>query len=576
MISKFFNILLFLITTALLDNQSISVLFLSLLISFSNISLAIGLLLPIASFFNPVILLSFFLFQVFFDKKNIKQGLLVGAPIILIFLISVLIDIYYEIDIKTIFSFITGDIRNLREYIISLPFGWVNNLTLLISYSLFFVLIPYLRDKINNSFYIGLIISLSVSMLLGFLEVIGFDSGVKTADFWLNQGRYSFTFSDPNAFGLFALISITLLFDYSRKQEVNYRRVLYGFVILLFLLGLYSGSRTYILGFILILLIFLFQKRKKVFCIISLLILAIFISHNILIECCSSYIILVKSILPQGIHRVVDVLAISNLKETFFSRFIFNKINLAVIFDYPVSGVGFNHFRSIMPEYKSVLDSSIGTWSDNSNNFYLGLISECGIIGLFSLLLVSLKFKLQRNSKIITITSFVFLFLLVLGPHVEFIEIMLILAVLFSQCFEYRDKKFNIKTKILLLICLLVFTYIHSSSSIVSRGLYSEEKEGDRLYRWTTNRALLVLDCDKSFVSVRAVHPDIIENPVMIKTEIDGIKSEVELGDSSINKIAYSCKEQGSVMKVHVKRIFKPSDYFETKDNRTLGIQVLH
>ncbi len=106
------------------------------------------------------------------------------------------------------------------------------------------------EHELRESFSFFLLLFFPVSMLFflcqRYFHLSGFQN---TNDWWIAQGRWSATFSDPNAFGLFVLLLLAPLCWKLKSLGNRFWSVAVALLFLCLLpLGLESGSRSLLLG----------------------------------------------------------------------------------------------------------------------------------------------------------------------------------------------------------------------------------------------------------------------------------------------------------------------------------------
>lgn len=274
--------------------------------------------------------------------------------------------------------------------------------------------------------------------ILEHLKVLPFDLP-KPGAFWLATGRPAFTLTDPNALGIIALlilVSTSLLKHFSRERAeltfaFNSKQNLIA--LMAFCAGVFSGSRTFFFGLFIWSLLVLWNKKPR-WCFVGLGIFAAFvISLNLIFNISQinqneTYVALA----PIGMQRVFASLSFSDFNAAYSSRVIFNLAAFKMWLDHPIFGVGIGQFLISAQPY---LPNTAG-WSDNANNFYLGLLAETGLFGFAAFVLPLLRVKLQiRGDSVDAVSTrilVVFFCTLILGPHLEFDEIVLFVGVLIS------------------------------------------------------------------------------------------------------------------------------------------------
>jgi len=347
---------------------------------------------------------------------------------------------------------------------------------------------------------------------------------------------------DPNALSLSAFLMLGFL-KYQGQRNINFL-----IVSISLLLGLFSGGRLYILGTALLFLLYLIRtfRLKTVLATLSLASLTVF----------SLFYLTPKENFPVGIQRVYDTVTLNNIESTLMNRVSFNLVSIRMFSAHPIFGIGSgNYKRELLPfSY-----SSLGTWSDNANNFYLQLLTEQGIFGFIIFCLCF--FRLRK----INVSNFdpslnaliIFALLLLFGPHIEFLEVSFLCGVLFQRSLTGIT---HTKTTLLFsgfsalcLSCIAIFS---------TRGVYPYEyNEG--FFRWTKDKAVIRIDCRKPllFSSGREKIINVIlwSNDFNIQFPLSGAPKNVEV----------PCAGRSRLVTVSTEDTFTPPS-----DNRTLGVKI--
>lgn len=563
----FFSLLLFIPKSLFIIFVPISIL------SYLSPILTIGLILPFAGILTNYFLLASALLVLFFQVEDLKKGILTFLPFLIIVFSSLIFDFYYEIDFYSLKHLIGLEFTTLSNYLSNQPFGLINNLTLVLNYIIFFSLIFYFKNKDLSQLYIGLIISLTIAFLLSILDYFEIIDFLAQDYFWKKQGRYYFTFSDPNSFGLFCLLALILLFDYQKKLSAYKKYFIIFLSVVVLCLAFLSGSRTYLVGLIIFIAFVLYLNHKKYFLISLISLSALFVSHNLFSNFSSEYIINLKNLVPTGTHRIIDGLLVANINETFFSRAIFLKLNVGVINEYPLTGVGFNHFRDFILEIAHLNNINIGNWKDNTNNFYLGIISELGFIGFIAFLIVFLSFRIDKNSSpILRAGLYTFLIALFFGPHLEFIEICILFSILVAK--TTNSKNLNYKFYFIPFIIIYIFIYKDVSFK-VERGLYNKEQVGNKTYQWTSTNSRFLLLCENNTAQLKVkTFPQLKENPnFKIKIKYNNQEYIRSFNKNLEERISIDC-QKSLMVEISANSCFFPAEHFSSNDKRCLGVQV--
>ena len=208
--------------------------------------------------------------------------------------------------------------------------------------------------------------------------------------------------------------------------------------------------------------------------------------------------------LPTGARRGVEALALDRIAETFFSRSVFLDMNWVALRENGVWGVGPGRFRYYAPALATVAGYDLRGWIDNSNNFYLGVVAEFGILGAGVMLLAALR---RRGSSSMAqgdgAVVFCLLALLITGPHVEAPEVALIYSMVLGILTLPRIASIKAGAGIsdglaVLKLCGLGIVVIGAAVAETTRdrGVYGWEREGHGMHQWLSPVASVERFCN--------------------------------------------------------------------------------
>jgi O-antigen ligase len=390
-----------------------------------------------------------------------------------------------------------------------------------------FMLRPSLRRRAVTSLMYSVLLSAGV-LLVDYLFLATPLMHSAKSEYWLALSRISGTLSDPNALGIVSALVIFLALAASWQANFTLR---FAAIAVCIFLGLLSGSRTFVLGMAL-LLAFLLARRIPLRWL-SLFIFSAAVCFQLLpggwIESLSRY-------LPEALARVVLSAHHEFMLEQLFSRNAFWSVAFAVISDYPWIGVGPAGFASSFVSYAHALSLNTGVWFDNANSQYLSILAELGLIGTV-LILVAFILPAGRNlgptlaslSRLLIASrpqesragmsasmleasqisasaterhwlraaTFVFCILLIFGPHLFFVEVAVVAALLVNGTPTLRRNKLSassLPSALALPVTFLVFFGL----IFISRpgfGLYHWESQEERYFRWSSVRARFPVLC---------------------------------------------------------------------------------
>ena len=139
-----------------------------------------------------------------------------------------------------------------------------------------------LRSSFENGLLIGLIPAAIISGIQIF--ALGLITLPNQSPYWTSLGRFTGTFTDPNAFGLFIALALPFFFIKSKDRGVlaNLSRV---YLVIWPVFALYSGSRTFFLALAGYLVVLLYQRSRSVFWVMAILALLLLPVATLLQSC---------------------------------------------------------------------------------------------------------------------------------------------------------------------------------------------------------------------------------------------------------------------------------------------------
>jgi len=270
-----------------------------------------------------------------------------------------------------------------------------------------------------------------------------------------------------------------------------------SFVSLVVMAGLLSGSRTFIL--LLILLAgALVARRSRRYLVAATVIALLAVCVVSLVDHFTPIIsrIIADQSLPEGARRGLQALSLDRFSTTLFSREIFLSIGREIFYQAPMFGVGPDRFRDYVPLVGGELGLLSG-WSDNSNNFYLGLLAELGLVGGIAFFLsVSRRRLLCLEGQIISPLGVIVILALAMltGPHIDSPEVLVLVSTLIALTTQEREISVRLKAALTIPFILLgVF-----ASPLRESGVFGWEGDTNHLSRWLSPKAHLILPCYSS------------------------------------------------------------------------------
>ncbi|MCB0344263.1 MAG: O-antigen ligase family protein [Bdellovibrionales bacterium] len=542
-------------------------------------ALLFGFLVPLLTIFGPGTALILAIVFALSEKRRWTLGDLIwAAPLLSLLAASYCAEVFFE---KLAFLPNFG------------TFDWVG-LENLLRFALVPILFKIFSDSASarESALKGMAAALPVAALVGYLQKNGTLTSLMLPNqtyYWDSLGRYTSTFSDPNAAGIFLILLLPFIVNGFTSQN-RFGTILYLLALccLLYSASL-TGSRSFILGAALYLFLFCYSHSRKATLLLTLI---GFCSVGLLdylrmyqIDSYQSTLLM----LPEAARRGLDAISFLNIAQTFHTRLVFWKIGIEIWQDNPLFGVGFDRFAEWAPFYSLQLNHNLGAWTDNSNNFYIGLLAETGIIGLGLFLLALAALHVRPSSPedheqnylspaIFSLSCLVIL--LFFGPHLVFDEVSILTAIVMAACLNVEHSRIRLSSTIILSIAAAAGAAWQASSG--EYGFYTWEKSSNgEFFRWSTQQSTGSLDCSPEThhaeLLLRAANPDLSRRPLRVTIHGPSQGVELKLTSPEINKVVLTC---GSAPKVRywieTSRSWKPSLHSNTLDNRELGLQVLN
>jgi hypothetical protein len=427
------------------------------------------------------------------------------------------------------------------------------------------------------------------------------DLFVNQSAYWTSLNRLCASFSDPNAFGIFAfLVSglvLGLVFTSDGARLLNHVEQQLAVICgaLFISIGPFSGSRSFFLGLALLASAYLFSRNRRaaigflLMCLTTLVFLSTSAGEGVITT------LLGFGWLPEGARRIISAMQLSAITETLYSRIVFLQIGVELWLDHLLVGAGFGGFRALVVPYADYLTIPTGTWSDNANNYYLSILAELGVIGLIGLVLCVKRLARKPGATWWHFTTVIcFGGLLFFGPHLDFDEVSVLFAALVGSAFSVT--RLQIRFAKLVPALSLVAMVIIVAASEQSYGFYSWEREANHFFRWTTGRSAGYQKCDsdqKARIKFQVVHPNIADQPIRLGFTASGNQSrsyvitQFNKGQPAFTATAeFECRDlpkrlshlkglPGIFWRMQVSPLWIPGQVLKgTRDPRALGIRV--
>lgn len=415
---------------------------------------------------------------------------------------------------------------------------------------------------LKNKFKAQLLLGLIIGFIVNVCFVIYWQSGFKPDDsvsFWTGQGRFGGFFTDPNAAAITSFLFLTLSTFSDRKAFVLAS-------ILSLVIAIASGGRSFFLAVGLWIIMWIGGSGKISKFKLLLAPLTVWGILNALIIFIPSLQDTLSSNLPVGLSRVLNSLLLPTMSEYLYNRFLFATAAISIFDASPLTGIGVGQFKNVFPFY---VDSSIGTWTDNANNFYLGIIAEQGILGaLFLFIGVRSLSYTDYSNKSLHYAVVAFLLLLLVGPHLEFLEVAILFGVILGQVVNETKPlpKSIIASTIPSALILMIITLSNE------RGLYPWERDAHGLFRWSKIRSVVNVKCidNKALITLSTFAPSGLE--LVMRTSNSSREIFVNASPSSEN---FECIGKDSIqIYLTSNATWSPSETFKNSDPRKLSVML--
>ncbi|NMC61809.1 MAG: O-antigen ligase family protein, partial [SAR324 cluster bacterium] len=385
-------------------------------------ALLLGIASPLLPGFAPGALLLLAICYCIFLIPKLPREIISWAswPIALLF-IYVMVAIIQGFDpeiIKILYLGIDGPgdkgFRNIVQFLTVSPPSYLTLIEAVSRYYVFFLIFSWFSYQVSErgAFLKGILLCFPFAATAALLSYLGYLSTnfLSQSDYWNAQNRFSGTFSDPNAFGVFSAFILPLVVSVIQSHK-GWKRISLGLLYIVSLsMAMLSGSRSFILG-ILIFVFFMMLLKNKRATVVSLFFgLVLIFVWNMWLWLAPGSSTVFETSLPVALRRLFETISVDQIEQALFSRALFYETALRMWNSSPVLGVGFNAFRDYVPIFTLMSGSDIGMWIDNANNWYLQILAEMGIIGAIAFVYAALQLKIEGVDK--TVQIFVPLFVI--------------------------------------------------------------------------------------------------------------------------------------------------------------------
>ena len=398
---------------------------------------------------------------------------------------------------------------------------------------------------------------------------------------WDSLGRFSGLASDPNALGVVLGLSLWIF-------SLVGARVPFFVLAPILVAGVVSGSRTFLLIVAILAMIKIWRQAKPraiLFgggLVLSLILLVTYLDGSGgLLES-----FLRKEWLPPGIKRGISALSLARLEETFLSRSIFVDFARFIGAGHWLFGVGADRFIDYAALAGAKLDLARG-WRDNSNNFYLGLLTELGIVGVFffAVAVIGRRLRSERDASLNRAALLMLAIIGFTGPHTDFTEALILVSVIVALTSEPR----RLASGVYLLVSLCAVTLGVFAATRHEQGVYGWTASDQSASRWLSHNAEIELSCGvnngsgESFAEL-ILRPRYIpqSEPLLVKygdalSNRDGNSAELLMTSGDDRRVLIKCDVDESKKRVKVLTSPAWSPYRAwpgaSRDRRILGVE---
>jgi len=411
--------------------------------------------------------------------------------------------------------------------------------------------------------------------------------------FWDTLQRIPATFTDPNAFGVAMLLMLPILWEYARRCTPRWATLTRGIVMMSLVLVAFSGSRIGALGLLIVAAgAMLRRPRLAVGAALAALVLIAVLNGFPSVRQLAT-----APSMPETVRRVADGVVVSNVSQTFFSRAVFLQISARLLAANPWLGIGLERYRDYVVQLSTGAEGVQPLWSDNSNNFYLGLAAELGVLGFLCFLALVSSFRLRQSAApLVRWTLGAFAVALLFGPHIEFCEVAILFGALLAATVEPRaiaaaggaaTRAGIVATNHrgwAVAVAIALIPAIAIKGSFSQYGFYPWERDGARFFRWTGMQAqgwvLCAPGAETTALYLRASRPPGVAMTPTVKVSAVGAALQlVPLQGDAISKVELLCPGEDREVFLQYAVTVEPP-YFGWRrgslgDARLLGVQVI-
>lgn len=489
-----------------------------------------------------------------------------------------------------------------------------------------------LKRKILNI----LIASASFSLVFAFIQLY-LKKDLANTPFWVRLGQINATFKDPNSAAAFFSAIIPILIAAALVSSKKLALSLFGLALMSLHIVNAAGSRSAFLALIFSLIIFTYLLLKRIYCSEkkkrNLIIGLILISLAVLVL----FNLFASNRLASRLRWSIQFFDRNISLDEFFNRRLYYwRAALAMVSDYPLSGVGIGAYIIELPNYLKELNLPFKE-TDSALNHFLQVAAELGLIGALLIIVVAViisKYLLKivksapaRTEEeilniglIASLTSLAsnFLFHTFIGSYEIKYFFWLLLALILNH--EPANMKSSEASWLLsaksephkklsfrsfpLFAGFVIFIYILSlfwaSTHSLSLGFRTrhfnlfqefgldrvEKTSGGQEFRWSEKTAALPLKITGAHlvIPLHVSHPDIHQKPVEVKLALldsslryHRFLGKIDFNDHNWLEAEFDLTEEmgtHKILLIKVSRTWNPYRLAKIQDLRNLGVAV--
>lgn len=375
--------------------------------------------------------------------------------------------------------------------------------------------------------------------------------------YWKGIGRMTGFATDPNALGIVlgSLIPLAVFTGFRCSWIV---------VVVLFLGGFYSGSRSF---FILpgVTLAYLAFPRRRGWGLCIRLGLGV-----LLLVCFLTLGAHVLPRLPVGLVRLRESFDVTRIAQTFESRTLFTRLCVEAFKLSPLFGVGLGRFEEYVVPLAYSLRLGTGVWRDSALSTYLEILCELGLLGVLVFLGVLLSLRRAEGSRpVYRALGVAFLIALLVIPSTNFAEGVAVAGLLLAQTVVPRWRaNYWIIGAALAISAAIPFHYMPRAVY----GFYPWETHERGFIRWTAVESRGAFGC-RDEVVLTLLNGSPITQDVEVRTEHGSTLHTI--AKNQIFSVKLPCHNDQATFLLNVSPGFTPAKYGFIGDNRLLGVRQL-